>query len=262
MAKKETKKPQAATGENDWLTTYCDCMTLLFTFFVLLFAISQVDVQKFNLLAASLNNRGATPEQIMELGLQDPDDFDMDDPHIAASVGDPDEDPTLQDIYDMISAHIANNQMDDKVSAYLGDDYIFIRFVDDMLFEPNSARIRQQDYELLRFIGRSLRTVQDGVGMIRIDGHTASVPDQENYHVSDRDLSGERANAVLKYFEDYVGIDGDKLSALAFGRFRPIADNDTEEGRRQNRRIEIMVTESNAIISQLDNIYEKIIDGP
>jgi chemotaxis protein MotB len=96
--------------------------------------------------------------------------------------------------------------------------------------------------------------------MIRVDGHTAALPENPDYHVSDRDLSSERANAVLKHFEDNVGIRGDRLSALAFGKFRPIASNDDEAERRLNRRIEIMVTEANNITMQLDAIYEKLVD--
>ncbi|MCL2056552.1 MAG: OmpA family protein [Oscillospiraceae bacterium] len=260
MAKRKPKQvEEASDGSGAWLNTYADMVTLLFAFFVLLFAISQVDVQKFNLLAAALSNRGASPDLIMEIAEQSTvknvDEVDVEDPFAPVEEGE-DTEPTLADIYEMIQSQIERAGLNDTIFAYLGDDYIFIRFIDDMLFGPNSARIRQQDYEILRFIGRSLRVVQGSVGMIRIDGHTASVP---NSAVSDRDLSSERANAVLKYFEDVVGIDGEKLTALAFGRFRPIAENETEEGRRQNRRIEIVVTESNEVIAQLDNIYEKIV---
>jgi len=252
------KPPEETSGGNDWMNTYCDMVTLLFAFFVLLFAISNVDAQKFNMLAASLSNRGASPEDIMELAQSreiDPD-LDFENPLIPIALED-DTNP-LQQAFDSIIREIENNDMGDLISANLGDDFIFIRFVDEMLFGPNSAVIQQSDIAILNFIGQSLRLVQDDVGMIRIDGHTATIPVQGGYIISDRDLSSERANAVLKYFEDVVGIRSDKLAALAFGRNRPIASNDNEEGRRQNRRIEIMITRSDNITLELDLIYERM----
>ena len=282
--KKKTAQVEESGGGNEWLATYCDMVTLLFVFFVLLFAISQVDVQKFNLLASVMRNRGASPEQIMEIAeeanIRHREEFDLSDPKIPTDDGS--EKKPLQEAYDSIVASIAASGMSDKVSAYLGDDYIFIQFIDDMLFEPNAARIRPQDYALLEMIGMSLKMVENDIGMIRIDGHTAALPENPDYHISDRDLSSERANAVLKYFENNVGIRGDRLSALAWGKFRPIAGsigeaerigdmstseimayidacNDDEAKRRRNRRIEIMVTETNNITMQLDAIYEKLV---
>ncbi|MCL2034980.1 MAG: flagellar motor protein MotB [Oscillospiraceae bacterium] len=260
MALRKKKPPEEAGGGDAWLATYGDMVTLLLTFFVLLFAISQIDVQKFNLLAAALSNRGASPEEIMEIAEQSSiknlDEISLEDPKAPL---DEDANP-LQEAFDSIVESIQASGMADKVTALLGDDFIFIRFIDDMLFEPNSARIRQQDYTLLEMIGRSLKLVENDIGMIRIDGHTAALPENPDYHVSDRDLSSERANSVLKYLEDSVGIRGDRLSALAFGKHRPIASNDDEEERKKNRRIEIMITEANDITMQLDAIYERLID--
>jgi chemotaxis protein MotB len=264
MAKRPPPKAEAS-GASDWLTTYCDLVTLLFTFFVLLFAISQVDVQKFNMLVSALSTRGSTPQAVMDIGtrhdLNDPTEVDVNDPRIPLPFGPEELEDPLQAIYEAITEYISSAGLAEQVLVELGDGYIIIRLTDNLLFGPNSARIKQEDYPLLHFLGRAMRSVEDYVGMIQINGHTAAIPDQPDYHVSDRDLSSNRANAVLKFFEDEVGVRGDKLMALAFGKYVPLpdADNNSEEGRSRNRRIEIIVTAENDIVATLENIYETMM---
>ena len=88
-----------------------------------------------------------------------------------------------------------------------------------------------------------MKSIEDKIMMIKVNGHTASVQNV-NYHVSDRDLSTDRANAVLDFFEMKTQIQPNKLIATGFGKNFPIATNDTEEGRRQNRRVELVIISS------------------
>ncbi|MCL2579705.1 MAG: OmpA family protein [Oscillospiraceae bacterium] len=269
MAGKRSNPPEEPSGGNEWLPTYADMVTLLFAFFVLLFALSQIDVQRFNLLVVALSNRGATADQIIEIGqelnLFNEDDIDFNDPLIPLPIGPDAITSSMQTIADEISDYLDASGVAESVQIVVGDDYLFLRFLDDLLFAGNSAAILPQNLELLNFVGWSLRSIQDEIGMIRIDGHTATIIGMEGtYHVSDRILSTDRANAILRYFEDVVGIEGEKLSALGFGRFRPLPDSDnlTEEGRRRNRRIEIMITSVDGVALQLDNIYERLVEVP
>lgn len=256
MSNRRPPKEDKAEISAEWMNTYADMVTLLFAFFVLLFAMSQIDVQKFNLLVSVLSSKGADPTLIMDVGNPNEMEVNMDDPTIPGIEGEVD--PAIADIAQQIKEIIQKSGAADKVTIDSGEDYIFIRFMDDMLFAPNSSTIRQEDYELLYFIGMALRSIQDDVGSIRVDGHTAAVPEMDNYPVSDRDLSSARANAVVKYLEDEVGIKGDLLSSYAFGKYKPFADNSTEEGRAKNRRIELWITKTNDIGDKLDNIYEKM----
>jgi len=263
--KRDSGPPEEPSGGNEWLPTYADMVTLLFAFFVLLFALSQIDVQRFNLLVVALSNRGATADQIIEIGqemnLFNQDEIDFNDPLIPLPIGPDPITSNMQTIADEIADYLDASGVAESVNIVAGDDYIFIRFMDDLLFAGNSSAILPQNLELLNFVGWSLRSIQEDIGMIRIDGHTATILGMEGtYHVSDRILSTDRANAILRYFEDVVGIDGGKLSALGFGRFRPIAENDTEEERRRNRRIEIMITAVDGVALQLDNIYERLVE--
>jgi chemotaxis protein MotB len=92
-------------------------------------------------------------------------------------------------------------------------------------------------------VGGVLKTVTDK--QIRIEGYTDSVPISgalQSKFPSNWELSTRRATTVLRYLQDSAGIDGKYLSAVGYGPHRPVAANDTEQGRSENRRIEIVLT--------------------
>ncbi|HHY53226.1 MAG TPA: OmpA family protein [Clostridiales bacterium] len=143
-----------------------------------------------------------------------------------------------------------------------GDGFIFIQFMDNLLFEPNSARLKSSDLDLLNFVGMGIKSVQDQLKLVRIDGHTAAIPEDPDYPVSDRLLSSERANSVLMYFEDVIGIRPELLVQMGYGKQVPLPGNtnSTEEERSKNRRVEIYISTENDLREQLDNIYEKLVE--
>jgi chemotaxis protein MotB len=264
---KKKKQPEDAPAVAEWLNTYCDMVTLLFAFFVLMFAMSQVDEGKFDVMVYVLGNRDATEEDIesfMAIRFGDDDLTDLTPEELlqlieaaqaAESQASDDWEPIHKEIVDAILAA----GMADRVSAYLGADFIFINFVGDVLFGPNSAALLPQVLPLVDGIGNILLDIEDEIGMIRVNGHTAAIPDLVGvYHVSDRILSSERADAVVMRFEDVIGIEGRKLTALSYGKNFPLpdADNNTDEGRARNRRIEILITQPQTHISiDLGTIY-------
>ena len=129
---------------------------------------------------------------------------------------------------------------------------------DDMLFQANSAVLKPEDLKLLEFLGYAVKSVQDEAAMIAVIGHTAAVPGSPDYSVSDRILSSSRANTVLMYLEDEIGIQPEKLISVGWGKNSPVASNDTSEGRARNRRVEILISGKNVLQEQLENIYEEL----
>jgi chemotaxis protein MotB len=95
---------------------------------------------------------------------------------------------------------------------------------------------------VLKKVGAILGEVKDKE--IRIEGYTDNVPIGENLRKrfpTNWELSTQRATNVLRFLEEQAGVDGARLSAVGYGPFRPLADNQTPEGRAQNRRIEIVL---------------------
>lgn len=259
MARK--RKPMESDSSGTWLNTYADIVTLMLTFFILLFSMSTIDSTKFNMIVKAFSE-STSKDMIVILGREGPNDYD------AATAQGPDvfeEDVEVKDLTDIfmaISDYIEQNNMQDSVRISQGDGFIFIQFMDNLLFEPNSARLKSSDLDLLNFVGMGIKSVQDQLKLVRIDGHTAAIPEDPDYPVSDRLLSSERANSVLMYFEDVIGIRPELLVQVGYGKQRPLPGNtnSTEEERSKNRRVEIYISTENDLREQLDNIYEKLVE--
>jgi len=244
-----------------WLNTYADMVTLMLTFFILLFSMSTIDSTKFNMIVKAFSE-STSKDMIVILGREGPNDYD------AATAQGPDvfeEDVEVKDLTDIfmaISDYIEQNNMQDSVRISQGDGFIFIQFMDNLLFEPNSARLKSSDLDLLNFVGMGIKSVQDQLKLVRIDGHTAAIPEDPDYPVSDRLLSSERANSVLMYFEDVIGIRPELLVQMGYGKQVPLPGNtnSTDEERSKNRRVEIYISTENDLREQLDNIYEKLVE--
>ena len=117
--------------------------------------------------------------------------------------------------------------------------------VDKILFDSGSAEINPKGKELLRVLAKSLKENKNH--NIVIEGHTDNVSLTAylmKRFPSNWELSTARASAVAHFFQEVGGIDPQRLSARGYSFYRPVAPNDTEEGRRQNRRIEIVLGQS------------------
>lgn len=257
MARKK-KADSGGGGGGDWLNTYADMVTLLLTFFILLFSMSKMDAAKFNMLVKAFASDNGTADTIVIKGTTEEG---ADQTGMADLTGDQEIVEDMEDIYKALKEFVEAQNLEDSVDVSKGDGWVFIRFMNDMLFEPNSAILKPQDREILNFVGTGIKSVQSDTQSISIVGHTAAIPGAPDYRVSDRQLSTDRANAVLMFFEDDIGIDGTKLFAQGYGKWKPFADNETEEGRSQNRRVEILISsEGNSLSEQLDNVYEKLVE--
>ena len=121
-------------------------------------------------------------------------------------------------------------------------DRLTITVVDRVLFESGSDTITPEGMNLLNEVGAVLRDVTDR--RIRINGHTDNVqigPKLRDRFKTNWELSTARATSVVRYLVDHAGIAPALLTAAGHAYTQPVADNDSEEGRSQNRRIEIVL---------------------
>lgn len=121
-------------------------------------------------------------------------------------------------------------------------DKLSVNLVEKILFDSGRAEVKPQGKEILAKVGNILKNVQDKE--IRIEGYTDNVPiggSLRQRFPTNWELSTQRATNVLRFLQEETGVEGAHLSAVGYGEFRPIAGNDTPEGRAQNRRIEIVL---------------------
>lgn len=121
-------------------------------------------------------------------------------------------------------------------------DLLTVNLVDKILFDSGRTDIKPRGLEVLQRVGEILKGV--GGKEIRIEGHTDNVPigpALAQRFPTNWELSTARATTVARFLQEKVGISSEKLSAAGYSQFRPVASNENEEGRRLNRRIEIIL---------------------
>ena len=118
-----------------------------------------------------------------------------------------------------------------------------VNVVDKILFDSGKAELKPAGVKVLQQIGDILNTAVDK--NIQVEGHTDNVPISGSLatkYPSNWELSTARATTVLHFLQDRVGVSGERLSAVGYGEYQPIASNATAEGRAENRRIQIVLT--------------------
>ncbi len=117
---------------------------------------------------------------------------------------------------------------------------LVITFVDEILFDSGKAEIKKDAYSILDRVAKVLNN-QVRNRNIAIEGHTDNQPIRKSKWKSNWELSTTRATSVLHYLVNERGVAPERLSAVGYGEFRPVASNKTKEGRQQNRRVEITI---------------------
>jgi chemotaxis protein MotB len=129
---------------------------------------------------------------------------------------------------------------DKQIKLQMMEKGLVITVVGDLLFDSGKAKIRPEAYSLLTKVSEVLKDnmAQFNIG---IEGHTDNVPIKQSSWKSNWELSTARALSVLHYLASEQGIQPERLSAIGYGEYRPVVSNDTKDGRKQNRRVEIVI---------------------
>ena len=129
---------------------------------------------------------------------------------------------------------------DKQVKLQMMEKGLVITVVGDLVFDSGKAKIRQEAYPLLDKVAAVLKENMSGFN-IGIEGYTDNVPIKHSNWKSNWELSTARSLSVLHFLVNDKGIEPERLSSIGFGEYRPVASNDTREGRKLNRRVEIVI---------------------
>lgn len=237
--------PQEDKGAPRWMVTFGDLMSLLLCFFVLLLSFSEMDRQKYRLVAGSLAQAFGiqrkdrvqnTPKGSTMVSLN----FDQEivpqyqrDEYIAMRAMEALGEELKKALEDKLKG------LEDKVEIEVKGNQTIIRLQGGATFDSGRARIKPQMVPGLDEIGRRLR---DTDGDIIVAGHTDNVPILGGRFESNLKLSIGRAAEVAEFMIEKVGIAPGRISTMGFGEYRPAYPNETEDGRERNRRVEIILT--------------------
>ncbi|TJY41983.1 flagellar motor protein [Cohnella pontilimi] len=226
-----------------WLITYADLITLLMIFFVVLYAMSQIDIKKYDALAQTLQHQFRKADSVLEqgtgvMGGTDRAKYETPSPSDAKETA-KNREQALQDLLHLIEKYVKDNRLEKQVFVEDTPKGIAIRLSDQFLFSLGRADLKPGARPVLDrmsvLLGRLNTTIS-------IQGHTDNLPIQPGGAFQDNwGLSASRALSVLRYFVDVKGLEEKRFEVAGYADTRPIAKNDTEANRQKNRRVEILV---------------------
>ncbi|MCX5716179.1 MAG: OmpA family protein, partial [Candidatus Omnitrophica bacterium] len=146
----------------------------------------------------------------------------------------------LQEAMDILEKRLKTEIDDKEVKLEMAERGLVITFVAEVLYDSGKANIKQEAYPMLDKVAK---VIKDKVSdrEIGVEGHTDNEPIKHSGWKSNWELSTARATSVLHYLVDNGKLNPKKLSAIGYGEYRPVASNDTAEGRQKNRRVEVVI---------------------
>ncbi|MYL20066.1 flagellar motor protein MotB [Halobacillus litoralis] len=243
-------KKQKQDGAPKWMTTYADMITLVLVFFILLFSMSQINLDKFEAVAESFRNRmildfypsaveneNPTDQVKIEENGEKNNEYELPAEEVAATEAEQEED--LDQLKQEIDEYLKENDLSDIIAATNSDRGVVLVLEEQLLFETSEAEILEQAKPFLSKVGTLLENIPN---FIKVEGHTDNRQISSYRYPSNWELSGARAGSVIRYIlNNSEDLDPKRFTAVAYGETRPVVPNDSEENWSRNRRVEIVI---------------------
>lgn len=219
-----------------WLLPYSDLMTLLLAVFIVLFAVSKVDTEKAKAISNAFRNISSSYSPLATTG--------GGESIVGNGVGESiiaGESTTYKDLellMENINQALIDEELNGLVTFSITDRGLSMCLNDAFLFDPAKAEIKSEHNGIILKIGEILKPLNY---YIRIEGHTDNLPINTSIYSSNWELSCARAASIVRFLIHNTGMDDKKISAVGYADSRPVGDNNTPEGRAQNRRVNILV---------------------
>ncbi|GAA0121392.1 OmpA family protein [Clostridium faecium] len=234
-------KKKSEIRTDAWMNTFADTMTLLLTFFVLLYSFSTVDAEKFQQISTAFQSMFSGKAGVSML------DFNMSSGEVPV-VGKPEnttdslniDNEDIQDnLYEQVSKLISESNLQDDVKVFENEKGINIQLKETVLFESGKSELLPNSRKILNEINTLVSKINNN---IIIEGHTDNMPISTAKFPSNWYLSSARALSVLDYFLiEKKQPNPERFIANAYGEYNPIVPNDTDEHRAMNRRVNIII---------------------
>jgi len=243
MAKKEEHEKEP--NHERWLVSYADFITLLFAVFVTLYAMGQTDKKKAEEVINSLrdsfgysHSSAPSKQSVIESGNLNLIPTLKSATLVAKRGRSMGEEKDFRATKAAIEAYLMKTGNQKKVSVSINSRGLVVSLKEAGFFPSGSAQLRPGSHTLLNDVAQSLSTYSNAV---RVEGHTDNVPINTSEYRSNWELSSCRAITVLQYLVRQYDFEPQKISATGYGEYRPVADNDTDDGRARNRRVDIVL---------------------
>lgn len=238
--------PYESENTERWMVSYADFVTLLFAFFVVMYAISSVNEGKYRVLSDTMN-------EAFKVAPKSPEPIQIGKENRAISSAESTKDVIkpikvlpksertykheMQQIAETVSTSVQPLIDQGLIKVTKHDLWVEIEMNSKILFSSADSEVEDEAYPALKALAGVLKTLPNSVD---VEGHTDNIPIRNELFPSNWELSASRAASVVNLFTRY-GVDPRRLSSIGYAEFRPIANNSTSEGRLRNRRVKVVI---------------------
>ncbi len=239
-----------------WLVSYADFITLLFGFFVVMYSVSSVNEGKYKVLSDTLIGVFNAPQQSLDpitvgeatLAVVPVDTDAVIPPPVTESPRHRTDDgehrrASLRAMSEQLAIEFDELIQQGVVTMETSDEWLELSLRDSLLFSSGDAEPHYDAFAVIEKIAGVLASRDNAV---RVEGFTDNLPIRSGSFPSNWELSTARASAVVRMLA-MEGIAPERMAAVGYGEFQPVARNDTEEGRKRNRRVVLLISRDASI---------------
>jgi len=237
------KRQEEPVNHDRWLVSYADFITLLFAFFVVMYSISSVNDGKYRVLSDTLVAAFNTPPKSLvpiNVGktstsaqlVKDDKIFLIDLKPIKLN-----QSKNLNEIQSELNKSLEAFINDKSIKVTRFEDRISVEMDSSIIYISGSSNLEINAIPILQNLARILASLPNDID---VEGHTDNIPIHNVFYPSNWELSAARSARVVNLFAN-SGVNPERLSAVGYGEFRPLSSNKTKVGRKQNRRVNVVI---------------------
>jgi len=243
MSSRRTRKKKTAAVESSphWMTTYSDLVTLLLGFFILLFSISSINVERFQQIFASIQTSFLGYTGIME---SEPEPLDLyedlmvpENNYLEQALAE--RTAKVEAIKEKVEAFLLETGLEGTVEIRFEQRGVVMDLPDYIFFERGSAELRPEARQFLDKLSVLFSEMDDN--NIIVEGHTCNLPINTPFYPTNWELSVARSVRVVRYLVEVKGMKPERFVATGYGEYQPLDTNETPEGRARNRRVTMVI---------------------
>jgi len=262
------KKPEEHENHERWLVSYADFITLLFAFFVVMFATSQTDKAKAQAVSDSVKEalEGKSASALVKVilggaidkkgqGNKEKNGPGGDKRQVKTT--DKKSQPPVVELMsslDVLTKQLAEEIKSGKLQVSMVPRGLVISFTQAALFPSGEDVIAKETYSSIHKIADAMQKIPNPV---RMEGHTDAVPIHNSRFRSNWELSAARSIALLELLNTF-GVPRDRMSIAGYADTAPVEDNDTEEGRAKNRRVDIIILNETGVQGEPERLPQEL----
>jgi chemotaxis protein MotB len=247
MIRRNAKHVQHANHER-WIVSYADFVTLLFAFFVVMFATANADKGKANVVATAVRvalDQEKSSSVAQAMAESEATDHNSEQSSSAAAKRSAEQAQKaaramleLMPSMELLEKELRSEIQKGTVELHMEGRGLAISFKQAAFFDSGSDTVKSSALPIIAKVGEALRKIPN---LVRLEGHTDNTPIHTARFVSNWDLSAARAIAVLVVFTDRFHIERERMSIGGYADVAPITTNDDEKGKARNRRVDVVI---------------------